>query len=91
MEGHDLDEDGAHDEDACYSCPHKREVKSECDCGKCCRLIIEVDARDAEREPRIAQEGSPLYSDPRLTVGHKRVLIGYLLNSEILYGKPPRA
>jgi len=41
-----------------------------------------VDVRDAEREPRIAQECSPIYSDPRITVGHQRLLIGYILNSE---------
>src|SRR3954451_14319495 len=35
MEGHDLDEDGAHDEDACYRCLMSKEVKNDCRCGKC--------------------------------------------------------
>lgn len=50
---HTLDEEGEHDEDACYPCLLKREVKSNCAYGKCCHLLIEVGLEDAEREPKI--------------------------------------
>ena len=72
------DEVGEHDPDACYACLDGKEVKSECRCGKCCRLLVEVDVRDAEREPRIREQGSALYGPP--DAQGRRVLAGYLLN-----------
>src|SRR4051812_25586402 len=49
LDGHTLDDDGEHNEDACYNCLVAREpVKSECRCGRCCsQLIIEVLPQDA--------------------------------------------
>lgn len=45
-------------------------------CGACCRhLLLEADLLDAEREPLIAQRGSPLK-------GPDEELVGYLLNGE---------
>jgi len=84
MEGHTLDEDGEHDEDSCYACLLGKEaVKSDCRCAECCkRLLIEVLPQDAEREPKIAERGSPIYEDPRLTASGQKELIGYLLNSK---------
>jgi Fe-S-cluster containining protein len=83
LDGHTLDEDGEHDEEGCYQCLLGQEIKNDCRCGECCRrLIIEADVEDAKREPRIAQEGSPIYDDPRLTASGQRELIGYLLNAE---------
>jgi Fe-S-cluster containining protein len=80
MEGHTLDEDGEHDEDACYQCALSREVKNDCRCGKCCHLLIEVELEDAEREPKIKEKGLPIYTPPELTRSGKRELSGYLLN-----------
>src|SRR4051794_11079098 len=83
MEGHTLDEDGEHDEEACHSCLLKREVKCACDCGGCCRsLLIEVELEDAKREPRIAERGSPIYAPPELTKSGEREIEGYLLNGK---------
>ena len=80
--GHELDEDGEHDEEECYQCFVRKEVRSACRCGECCRrLIIEVDLEDAKREPKIAELGSPTYQHPALTESGQRELIGYLLNS----------
>jgi Fe-S-cluster containining protein len=74
LEGHDVDEDGDHDEDACYQCLLKQEVKNDCRCGVCCRrLLVETTLEDARREPKIAERGSPLK-------GFSNELIGYLLN-----------
>jgi len=57
------------------------EVKNACRCGECCRrLIIEVGLEDAEREPKIAEKGSPIYTDYRLTASKQPELEGYLLN-----------
>jgi len=83
-EGHQGDEYGEHDPDECYTCLLAREpVAPTCRCGQCCRLIIEVNLADAEREPRIKELGSPICLDARLSEGGEPELIGYLLN------KPP--
>jgi Fe-S-cluster containining protein len=37
--------------------------------------------RDAEREPKIKELGSPTYAPPELTASGKRELEGYLLNT----------
>lgn len=80
---HDTDEDGEHDEGACYPCLARNEVKTQCRCGDCCRhLILEAVAEDALVEPRIAEKGDPIYQHPELTASGTRELIGYLLNSE---------
>lgn len=77
---HDLDEYGDHDEDECQPCIEKnRSVSSQCRCGVCCRLLVEVTVRDAVREPRISALGSPTLSHPDPATG-ERELIGYLLN-----------
>lgn len=81
MDDHTLDEDGFHDEEQCYQCLLGKEVKCACRCGECCRsLLIEATVEDAEREPRIAQLGSPIYADARLTTSQERELEGFLLN-----------
>jgi hypothetical protein len=70
---HQLNEDGEHDEEGCYECLLRREVKSSCRCAECCkRLIIEVGLEDAEREPKIKELGSPLYTPPELTASGQR-------------------
>ena len=80
LEGHALDEDGEHDPDRCYPCLIKEPaVQSECRCGKCCRLLIEAEVEDGEREPKIKEKCSPLYADPRVTISGERELIGWLL------------
>jgi Fe-S-cluster containining protein len=80
-EGHQCDEYGEHDPDECYACLLARDpVAPSCQCGQCCRLIIEVSLEDAEREPRIKELGSPIYQDARLTESGEPELIGYLLN-----------
>jgi Fe-S-cluster containining protein len=57
------------------------EVHTDCRCGDCCRhLIIEVNLEDAQREPKIRERGSPIYTHPELTRSGKRELEGYLLN-----------
>src|SRR5205809_148078 len=58
------------------------EVHSDCRCGECCRMIIEVDLDDARREPRIAERGSPIYAPAEFTESGKPELEGYLLNDE---------
>jgi Fe-S-cluster containining protein len=79
---HNLDEDGYHDPNECYSCLLEKPVANECRCSECCRrLLIEVVLPDAEREPRIALLGSPIYTDERLTESGKRELEGYFLNA----------
>ena len=57
-----------------------KEVHSDCRCGECCKLIIEVDLEDARREPKIVQRGSPIYASAELTDSGKEELQGYLLN-----------
>lgn len=79
--GHEFDEDGFHDEEECEICLLASAPICSCRCGQCCRgLIIEVDLRDAEREPLIAQRCEPMYEHPQLTVSGQRELIGYMLN-----------
>jgi Fe-S-cluster containining protein len=78
---HDSDEDGDHDPDACYPCLAATEVQSVCRCAEWCRrLILEVLPEDAEVEPRIKRECSPIYDGLPLT--KERELIGYLLNGD---------
>ncbi|HEV3260878.1 MAG TPA: hypothetical protein VG013_28760 [Gemmataceae bacterium] len=48
MEGHQLDEDGEHDEQGCYQCLLSQEVKNACRCGECCHLVIEAGLEDAD-------------------------------------------
>ncbi len=80
--GHQLDEDGFHDEDECEICLLANAPTCSCRCGQCCRhLLIEVSLEDAEREPKIAERGDPMYEHPNLTASGKRELIGYFLNS----------
>jgi Fe-S-cluster containining protein len=59
------------------------EAAGHCRCGRCCRaLIIEVSALDALREPRIADEGSPIH-DYAIADGKPTrtgEVIGYILN-----------
>jgi hypothetical protein len=74
-----------HDDDdsdgECYPCLAAEEVQTVCRCAECCRrLIIEVMLEDAEVEPRIAKECSPIYTGPPET--KDRELIGYLLNGK---------
>lgn len=59
-----------------------KEVKSDCRCGECCRMIIEADLDDAKREPRIAERGSPIYTPAELTGTGKDELEGYMLNDQ---------
>jgi superfamily II DNA or RNA helicase len=40
--GHEFDEDGIHDEDACEVCLLANAPACSCRCGQCCHLIIEV-------------------------------------------------
>src|SRR5262249_27310535 len=59
------------------------ELKCECRCGARCRsLIIEADLQDAEREPRIAERGSPLWVPARSTESGETEVEGYLLKGE---------
>ena len=44
-------------------------------------MLIEVDVRDAEREPRIKEVGSPIYTPAELSESGQRELSGYLLNA----------
>ena len=69
---HHFDEDNVHDEDECDLCVERSgSVPSICRCGNCCeRLILESSLRDAEREPRIAAECSPLRGMNDEPVGH---------------------
>jgi hypothetical protein len=47
--GHTFEDEGEHDK-KCYACFLNEEVKSECSCGKCCHLFVEVQVEDAEPE-----------------------------------------
>ena len=78
LDDHQLDEDGYHDEDECERCVEQHETKCcDCRCGRCCEvMIVEASFRDAEREPRIAETGSPLCDDMRTGVKEQ---IGWLL------------
>ena len=80
LDENDLDEDGDHDEDECWLCIERNHVVlNDCRCSDCCRqMIVEVTLRDAEREPRIQEKGSPIYDDMSGT----KELIGWMLNRE---------
>ena len=57
------------------------ETHSDCRCADCCRhLIIEVDLDDAEREPKIKEQGKPIYAPGEMTKSGNRELMGYMLN-----------
>lgn len=77
---HQRDEDGEHDPDECEQCIERHHShECTCRCGECCeQLIIETSIRDAEREPQIKEQGSPIYDDMSGT----RELVGYLLNGQ---------
>lgn len=77
LDEHQLDEDGEHDPDECEVCLERDLGHSgTCGCGRCCeQLIVEASLRDAEREPRIARQGSPI-KDPFFPAE----TVGYLLN-----------
>ena len=78
---HDLDKYDCHDPGACWECLHSEIVENICKCGECCRaLLIEVDVRDAEREPKIAELGSPNYWPAEVSLSGKDELIGYIIN-----------
>src|SRR5216684_2943907 len=76
---HDFDEDGEHDPDECEECLVRTPpISSDCRCGRCCRLIVEVTLRDAEREPKIRELGSPIYAPPEFTESGQKELEGYM-------------
>jgi Fe-S-cluster containining protein len=81
--GHDVDEEGSHLPDECQLCVERNEsVACNCRCGKCCEeLLIEVSLRDAEREPRIKEQGSPLWDTDAEIFRGEKIVGGYLLNS----------
>lgn len=79
--GHAFDEDGWHDEDACRTCLEKKAVVNACKCGQCCRLLIEVELQDAEREPKIKERGSPIFLSGEETASGRKEHVGYFLNS----------
>src|SRR5947209_4680247 len=82
---HQLNDDGEHDEEDCYQCLLGREVKGNCRCAECCkRLIIEVRLEDAEREPKIKELGSPIYTPAALTQSGQRELEGFMINGKDL-------
>lgn len=64
-DAHDLDEDGEHEPEGCQPCVEAAHtVACDCRCGECCkRLIIEVTARDAAREPLIKAMARKLRDD----------------------------
>jgi Fe-S-cluster containining protein len=75
---HDEALDG--DDDDWFEDDRGEEVHNDCRCGECCRMIIEAELEDAQREPRIKNVGSPIYEGPELTASGEKELIGYLLN-----------
>jgi Fe-S-cluster containining protein len=73
-------DDGLEDEDSVEA---GTETHSDCRCAECCRhLIVEVDLEDAEREPKIKERGSPIYTPSQLTGTGKEELEGYILNTK---------
>ena len=78
LDQHDEDEYGEHDPDECELCLEADcTIRCECRCGNCCeRMIIEASLRDAEREPRIAERGRPIYDD----MWGPKEQIGWFLN-----------
>jgi Fe-S-cluster containining protein len=81
LAGHQFDEDGFHDEEACEICLLASAPTCQCRCGQCCHLLIEVSLADAQREPKIAEKGSPIYLSPEETASGQREMAGYLLNT----------
>ena len=78
LDEHQLDSEGYHDETECELCIEQAETKScACKCGRCCEVaIVEASFRDAEREPRIAETGTPLMDDMRTGVKEQ---VGWML------------
>src|SRR5438105_783274 len=77
---HRLDGDGRHDEEECYACALKEEVRNVCRCGECCRrLFIDVLLEDAEREPKIKERATPLIVPAKRTRSGKPEVAGYNL------------
>jgi hypothetical protein len=75
--------DPEHDPEECYDCLLQETVINTCRCAACCRaLIIEACVEDAEREPRIREKGSPIYTPAPLTESGQEELSGYLLNGK---------
>jgi hypothetical protein len=79
--GHQFDEDDIHDEEECEICLLAKAPTCTCRCGRCCHLLVEVSLADAQREPRIAEKGFPIYAGPELTASGQPELEGYLLNA----------
>ena len=63
IDSHQYDEDGSYVPENYEQCIEEQHVMScSCACGTHCeQLITRVSLRDAERESRIAEKGSPLY------------------------------
>jgi len=80
--GHVVDSEGSHDPDGCELCVERNcTVDCQCRCGNCCELLlIEASLRDAEREPRIVELGSPIWDDEMDIFHGQKVVGGYLLN-----------
>lgn len=78
LDKHQLDFEDYHDETECELCIERDETKScACRCGRCCEVaIVEASFRDAEREPRIAETGTPLMDDMRTGVKEQ---VGWML------------
>lgn len=74
LEEDDFTDDDGNDED------DRKEVQCSCRCGACCHLIIEVELEDANREPKIKEVGSPIYTPAALTESGQPELEGYMLN-----------
>ncbi len=70
----DDDRDHWDDDDPVCAAAPVQEITCSCACGQCCRMIIEVELSDAEREPLIAARGSQLK-------GFDNELVGYTLNN----------
>ena len=52
-------------------------------CAESCRrLIIEVSLEDAERDPKIKERGSPIFTPAELTASGMRETEGYVLNTK---------
>jgi Fe-S-cluster containining protein len=76
-------DDDSEDEEESYEDLLQEAVECVCRCAECCRkLLIEVLVEDAEREPRIKERGSPIYTPAELTGTGRKELEGYLLNRE---------
>lgn len=70
-----------HQPEECELCLSERSIHSICRCAACCRhLIIEVSLLDAQREPKIRERGSTIYTSAILTGTGKYEIEGWLLN-----------